>query len=68
MFLSQTIGDWVMLAAGLLASWFAFRSVPEGPRQDEWEAWQAGWGRWLRIIGPLLSLYAIIRIVRVWAG
>jgi hypothetical protein len=68
MFLAQTIGSWIMLAGGLVACWYAFRPIPEGPRQDEWEAWHARWGRLLRIIGPLLSIYAIVRILSVVWG
>ena len=66
MFFAQTIDFWVLLVGGLVACFFAFRPIPDGPKQDEWEAWHARWGRLLRILGPLLALYAIVRLVMAW--
>jgi hypothetical protein len=63
MFLAHTIDGWITLSGGLVATWLGYRPIPAGDRHVEWLAWQARWGRLMRVIGPLLIIVSLAGIL-----
>ena len=54
----------IPLLGGAYCTYMGFRGVPAGTaKQAEWERWYARWGRFMKIGGPLLTLFGAARLL-----
>ena len=65
LFVVQNINALVLLSCGTYCAYLGFRGVPAGTaRLAEWQQWHFGWGRMMKVAGPIVMLMgAVLSVV-----
>lgn len=62
----ELAGESVVLFGGVLVTLYAFRvaggAKPEDENYEKWEEWHAKYGWLMKVVGPLVILFALYKI------
>jgi len=56
----------IPILGGILVSMYAYRVIPLNTRNPQKaERWHRKWGKWMRVVGPILVGFGVLLLFRI---